>query len=374
MTMQINRLLIKDFSDNPGLRYVYQSDYSGEEYYNQILQPTFHQTIDDNAILEINLDGVRGYASSFLDEIFGRLVLEFGVKCVKDRVKIISMEEPHWIDMIEKQTYIKWSDSVIPSYSGIPFEKNIFNGNSEYILKYFAPETFDLTFCSPPYYNTKEYSQYDSYDEYLSKMVKIFDSVHRVTKEGKFLVINVSPVIEPRLSRQHQSKRYPIPFDLTHLLTKNKKWDFIEDIIWEKPESSVKNRIGQFLQHRKPMSYKPNIVHEYVLVFRKHTDKLIDWNLKQYSNDIINHSKIKDGYEKTSIWKIHPKSSKHHPAIFPEELAEKVIKYYSMVDDTVLDPFSGIGTTCKVAKRLNRNYIGIELHKEYYNYSLQNIN
>jgi len=262
----------------------------------------------------------------------------------------------------------------------------ILNGDSEEVLKTFPRDMVDLTFCSPPYYNAREYSQYEDYDSYLQTMCRIFNQVYRVTKEGRFLVINVSPVIEPRLSRAHQSKRYPIPFDLVYMLTRTKPlgfyqhpysnmpgWDFIEDIIWEKPESSVKNRNGQFFQHRKPLSYKPNIVHEYLLVFRKHTDRLIDWNLRQYRSDTIEESKVEDGYEKTSIWEIHPKSSKHHPAIFPEELSERVIKYYSMVGDTVLDPFSGIGTTCKVAKKLKRGYIGIELNNEYYEYSLKNV-
>lgn len=58
-------------------------------------------------------------------------------------------------------------------------------------------------------------------------------------------------------------------------------WEFIDDIVWEKPEYSVKNRIGGFQQHRKPLAYKPNSVTEYLMVYRKQTDKLIDWNIHQ---------------------------------------------------------------------------------------------
>ena len=250
----------------------------------------------------------------------------------------------------------------------------ILKGDSEVILQSFPYQRLevDLTFCSPPYYNAREYSQYETYDTYLEKMCDIFTAVHRVTKEGRFLVINVSPVIEPRIDRQHQSKRYPIPFDLTYMLSRI-GWDFIEDIIWEKPPASVKNRGGGFFQHRKPLAYKPNVVHEYVLVFRKHTDRLIDWNIRKYSDQIIEESKVEDDYERTSIWKISPKSSKFHPAIFPDELAERIVKYYSMAGDVVLDPFSGIGTTCRVAKQLGRNYIGIELNEDYYSISVENL-
>jgi DNA modification methylase len=160
--------------------------------------------------------------------------------------------------------------------------------------------------------------------------------------------------------------------DLCYLLTRS-GWDFLENIIWRKPQASVKNRNAQFFNHRKPLTYKPNLTTEDILVFRKHTDKLIDWNLKKYSKEIIEKSSVEDGYETTDVWEIQPKSSKYHPAIFPDELVEKVIRYYSMAGDVVLDPFNGIGTTCKVAKKLGRQYVGIELNEDYYKYSLTNV-
>jgi len=54
-----------------------------------------------------------------------------------------------------------------------------------------------------------------------------------------------------------------------------------------------------------------------------------------------------------------------HPAMFPEELARRVIKLFSFENDVVLDPFNGVGTTTKVAKELNRRYLGIDISKEY---------
>lgn len=64
-------------------------------------------------------------------------------------------------------------------------------------------------------------------------------------------------------------------------------WEFIDDIVWEKPEYSVKNRIGGFQQHRKPLAYKPNSVTEYLMVYRKQTDKLIDWNIHQWNPESV---------------------------------------------------------------------------------------
>ncbi len=99
-------------------------------------------------------------------------------------------------------------------------------------------ESIHLTFTSPPYYNARDYSIYPSYEAYLTFLAGVFKEVHRVTKEGRFLIVNTSPIIIPRVSRAHSSKRYPIPFDLHHYLMKM-GWKFIDDIIWLKSEYSV---------------------------------------------------------------------------------------------------------------------------------------
>jgi DNA modification methylase len=243
-------------------------------------------------------------------------------------------------------------------------------GNCLNYLPQIDKESIHLTFTSPPYFNTKEYSHYMTYDIYLEFLTNVFKEVYRVTLEGRFLVINISPVIEPRQSRNTQSKRYPIPFDL-HPILKDIGWDFQEDIIWEKPEGSAKNRNAQFFQTRKPVIYKPNIVTEYVLVYRKRTNRLPEWNIRQYYKEVIESSLVKDDdYERTNLWKINPTYSKKHPAVFPKELVEKVIKYYSMKGDNILDPFGGIGTTCHAAYKLDRNCISIEIDEDYYNESL----
>src|SRR3546814_17843188 len=94
------------------------------------------------------------------------------------------------------------------------------------------------------------------------------------------MIINTSPISVPRGSRQHASKRYPIPFDL-HSVVVKEGWEYIDDIIWLKPEASVKNRVGGFMQHRKPLGYKPNTITEMLMVYRKKTTKLLDWNIKR---------------------------------------------------------------------------------------------
>ena len=93
-----------DFSITPGARYYSDGEDSGEAFYDKILKYAFKQALEDNKLLVIDLDGTEGYATSFLDEAFMRLTKEFGKDVVTSHIKIISTEEPDWIDEIN--TYI----------------------------------------------------------------------------------------------------------------------------------------------------------------------------------------------------------------------------------------------------------------------------
>lgn len=241
-------------------------------------------------------------------------------------------------------------------------------GDSEELLLETPAESIDLVFTSPPYFNARpEYADYVEYGEYLLKMRKIISQCHRVLNEGRFFVLNVSPVLLRRASRNESSKRIAVPFDF-HRIFIEEGYDFIDDIIWKKPEGAgwATGRGRRFAADRNPLQYKPVPVTEYILVYRKSTDKLIDWHIRKHPNQsAVENSKIEDGYEVTNIWEIHPAHSKRHPAIFPQELATKVIKYYSFLNDVVLDPFGGIGTTAEAAFRCNRRFVHYEISSHY---------
>lgn len=241
-------------------------------------------------------------------------------------------------------------------------------GDSEELLKDTPNESVDLVFTSPPYYNAKpEYAEYFSYDDYLLKMRKIIHECHRVLNEGRFFVLNVSPVLLRRASRNEASRRIAVPFDF-HRIFMDEGFEFIDDIIWVKPEGAgwATGRGRRFAADRHPLQYKPVPVTEYVLVYRKKTDKLIDWLIRKHPDrKAVEESRIEDGYEVTNIWKITPAHNKKHPAVFPLELAEKVIRYYSFKHDVVLDPFAGTGTTGVAASHLGRRFVMYEKDKEY---------
>jgi len=151
------------------------------------------------------------------------------------------------------------------------------------------------------------------------------------------------------------------------LLARDLGWEFIDDIVWVKPEASVKNRNAGFLQHRKPLGYKPNAVSEMLMVYRKKTDKLIDWNIHQYNWDKVKRSKVLDKYETTNIWRIDPTFDRIHSAVFPIELCNRVVQYYSFADDLIFDPFAGSGTLGRAAANLKRHFFLTEKEAKYVN-------
>ncbi len=191
------------------------------------------------------------------------------------------------------------------------------------------------------------------------KIRKIIHHCHRVLNEGRFFVINISPILIRRTSRKEASRRIAVPFDF-HRIFIEEGFEFIDDIIWVKPEGAgwATSRGRRFAADRNPLQYKPAPITEYVLVYRKKTERLIDWHIRKHPDQqLVSESKINDDYEKTNVWRIRPAHSPKHPAIFPIELAERVIKYYSFKNDVVLDPFAGIGTVGKAAIKLGRRFV-----------------
>jgi DNA modification methylase len=249
-----------------------------------------------------------------------------------------------------------------------PLRNTIARGDSEDIIQDFPADSVDLVFTSPPYYNARpEYTDYVSYEDYLLKLRKIIHVTRRVLSEGRFFVINISPVLIRRANRNEASTRIAVPFDI-HRIFIEEGYDFIDDIIWMKPEGAgwATNRGRRFAADRNPLQYKPVPITEYVLVYRKHTERLIDWNIRSHpSRELVRSSRINDDYEKTNVWRIKPAHDKKHPAIFPVELAERVIRYYSFRNDVVLDPFAGIGTVGCAAIKLGRRFVLIEQNPEY---------
>lgn len=296
--------------------------------------------------------------------IIGEIVIDAKTSLINEKKSTLK-------DVLEKRLLkkpIKHKEKNNCEYKISNLRNTIALGDSEETLDELPAESVDLIFTSPPYYNARpEYSDFLDYEDYLLKLRKIIHKCYRVLSGGRFFVMNISPVLIRRASRSEASKRIAVPFDVHHLFIEE-GFEFVDDILWEKPEGAgwATGRGRRFSADRNPLQYKPVPVTEYVLVYRKKTDKLIDWFIRNHPNrQVIKDSKIKDGYETTNIWKIHPKYSKKHPAIFPLELASNVIQYYSFVNDVILDPFAGIGTVGVAAVKLKRRFVLIDINKNY---------
>ncbi len=239
----------------------------------------------------------------------------------------------------------------------------LLKGNSIHTLKNINDQDIHLIFTSPPYYNAREYSDYINYEKYLNELKKVFTECYRVLEDGRFIIVDVSPVITKRPGREFESIRYPIHFDLHRVLT-DIGFYFVDEIIWEKPEPSVPNRIGGYMQTKNPLAYKPNCVTESIMVYRKKCNFLLDKNIKKYTKN-ENYKPNDDKIHTSNIWKIPPSSSRNHPAIFPDELCKRILKYYSFEGDVVLDPFAGIGTFGRVAYKMGRIPVMCEMNDTY---------
>lgn len=327
--------------------------------------------ISDNNIKiglpEIN-DRYNEWRTTLLNEYdfqLGSIVIDaYTGKINKDKTTDIALLKSR----LHKKEDITISDNKKP-YGISPLNNTIELGDSIKVLEEIPEESIDLIFTSPPYFNARpEYKEYEDYDEYLEIMRQIIRRASKTLVNGKFFVMNISHVLIPRQTRNHSSTRIAVPFDL-HKIFIEEGFEFIDDIIWQKPEGAgwASGRGRRFSQDRNAMQYKTVPVTEYVLVYRKKSDRLIDWFIRKHPNqNLVEQSKIEDGYEKTNIWYISPARDKRHNAIFPLELAEKIIKYYSFKGDVVLDPFGGLGTTAKAALKTGRKFFIIEKERKYF--------
>ncbi len=337
----------------------------------------------DSLIKHSDLDGIysfvqkRVFEKTYMEIIyhFYRLVLAKSRK--NDRFKSLEIEirEFYKNEIIDKmKRFFDYKQSKKQKeQSQVLIEKQfqkatLLCGDNLQTLPQIKDKQVSLVFTSPPYYNAREYSDYTSYQCYLDEMKKVFLECYRVLEDGRMIVVNISPIIIPRVSREYESTRYPIHFDFHRLLVES-GFSFIDEIIWIKPEASVPNRVGGYLNQPKPLGYKPNAITESILVYRKNADFLLDENIKKYTfesdNDFESNTLDKIDIDTTNCWYINPTRSKDHPAVFPSTLCEKVLKYYSYPQDVVLDPFGGIGTFGHTAIIMNRIPILCERDSSY---------
>ncbi len=207
----------------------------------------------------------------------------------------------------------------------------------------------DLVFTSPPYNVGKEYDDNMTLDAYLDLIKRVGSEVYRVLKPGGRFVVNVANLGRKPYIPLH-AYFYQIHTEIGFLP--------MGEIIWQKGRGA--NGSCAWGSWRSARAPRLRDVHEYLLVFAKGSYTRPEKGESNLSADEFTESTL-------SVWEILPVSAKKvgHPAPFPVELASRVIKLYSYVDDVVLDPFIGSGTTAIAAKKQGRHYVGFDISPDY---------
>lgn len=244
--------------------------------------------------------------------------------------------------------------------------------------------SIDLIITSPPYFNIKDYSKdgyqknnhsekiegqigdINDYEKYLEELLKVWKECERVLVPNGKLCINVPllPMKKKEFNTHYTRHIFDLNADIQNSILKNTNLFLFDTYIWNRVNSTKRLMFGSY-------SYPKNLyaqnTSEFITIYVK------DGKPKSVSKEIKEKSKLTQeewvNFTK-QIWDI-PIPNKadiafgKHSAIMPEVIPYRLIKMFSFVGDVVLDPFAGSGTTLKVAKELNRFYVGYEIMPSY---------
>jgi modification methylase len=226
-----------------------------------------------------------------------------------------------------------------------------------------------LVVTSPPYWNLKQYNEnpdqlghVQDYETFLLELEKVWRHIYRVLVPGGRLVCVVGDVCVARRDFGRHLV-FPLHADVC-VLCRRLGFDNLNPIIWHKISNASYEVTNGSKFLGKP--YEPNAIIkndiEFILMQRKPGGYRKPTELQRDGSRIA-----KDEFDQwfQQIWNITGASTSRHPAPFPLELANRLVRMFSFVGDTVLDPFCGSGTTMVAAVRAGRNSIGVEIDPEY---------
>ncbi len=227
--------------------------------------------------------------------------------------------------------------------------------------------TIGLVVTSPPYWNIKDYGVEgqigygQTLHDYLKSLYSVWKECYRVLMPGRRLCINIGD----QFARSIIYGRYKVIPLHSEFITQCEDigFDYMGSIIWQK-KTTMNTTGGATVMGSYP--YPPNgmiqIDYEFILIFKKPGDNgKIPQDIKEKS--ILTKEEWKEYFY--GHWFFAGTRQIEHEAMFPDELPMRLIKMFTFVHETVLDPFLGSGTTAKAAIKLNRNSIGYEINENY---------
>jgi len=240
-----------------------------------------------------------------------------------------------------------------PSGGTLPLD-TILCGDCLELLPTFPSNSVDLVITSPPYnFGLDEYDAHrdtQAWEAYFAQLKEAFAQCYRVLKPGGRICVVVQPLFSDYMPTHHHISA----------LLRDIGFLFYAEILWEKHNYNCK--YTAWGSWRSPSQPYVKYTWEFIEVFAKASRKKpgpraqVDISAEEFKKWVY------------ARWDIAPERRMRefgHPAMFPEEVPERLIKLFSYRGDVVLDPFNGVGTTTLVAYRLGRRYIGIDISSRY---------
>jgi len=235
-------------------------------------------------------------------------------------------------------------------------------------MRELSDDSVQFVVTSPPYWNIKDYGHasqigyHDTYDDYIASLNQVWAECYRVLCNGCRMCINVGDQFAG-VADYGRYKIIPIRASIIRFCEKL-GFDYMGAVIWRKPTTcnprgGSQGVMGSYLYPRNGVV---KIDYEFILIFKKLGKPA------KISKAIKEASKMtKEEWNAYFIghWSISGVRQDRHPAMFPLEIPLRLIKMFSFVGETVLDPFLGSGTTSRAAKVLHRESVGYEINRGY---------
>ena len=234
-------------------------------------------------------------------------------------------------------------------------------------MKEVADESVHLVITSPPYWQLKDYGNgkqigfNDTYEEYINNLSLVWNECHRVLHKGCRLCVNIGD----QFARSVYYGRYKVIPIRTEIIKfcESAGFDYMGAIIWQKVTTCHTTGGATVMgSYPYPRNGIIKLDYEFILIFKKYGDP------PKVSKEIKEKSRLTEdewSHYFTGHWNFPGEKQDKHLAMFPEELPRRLIKMFSFVDDSVLDPFLGSGTTSLAARNLGRNSAGYEINEDF---------